>query len=110
MGSFLVNPDDGTINIHYDGLNPTEVMNLIRLMDSNAKLLMMKNQKPLDVFHRSARRNPITKELSFQFKWSGNLYRVNLDQDQIEAPNPTDVELTEEEWSQYLETFRAMIA
>lgn len=110
MNNFLVNLEDGTINVHYDGLNPSQVHDLIRMLDGNVKMLESRVQKPLDIFRKSARLNRLLNELCFQFSWSGPVYRVDLDSDINEAPIPTDVILTVEEHREYLETFQAMIA
>jgi hypothetical protein len=103
LKNFLVN-DDGTINVHYDRLNPSEVMSLINMLEGNANLLKAKNQSPIDVFKRSARLNRLIGEITFQFNWDGPVHRVSLN----ERPPIPDVSMTDEELNTYYEIFSAM--
>ncbi len=102
--NFLVDPVSGTINIHYDGLNPRQVHDLIQMLQSNVRTLEMMPAKPLDVMQKTSRINRILGEISFALGWREPTLRAKIGDP---APEP-NVVLTIEEYEEYLDLFTMM--
>lgn len=112
---FLVNPDDGTINLHYDSLNPAQVAALISKLQANLRLLKMRQTDPIQVLRQSVRLDRASQQITFHLDWNAPMLTIDLNSDQnddceedVLIPKP-NVELTPEQNEIYLSTLLTMI-
>lgn len=105
---FLI-ADDGTINLHYNSLNPAEVAILIRRLEANLRILKMRTTDPIEVLQRSVRLDRTKNQITFRLSWDTPLLTIDLDgEDDIVIPSP-NLELTDDQHSRYLATLTTMI-
>lgn len=108
---FLVNPEDGTINLHYESLNPAQVASLIRKLEANLMILKLREVDPIEVLQQSVRLDRAKNEITFYLNWNAPQMVINLDDYEegcavIPTPN---VVLNEEQKVKYFETLTRMI-
>lgn len=106
MKNFSFN-NDGTISVHYDSLNPSQVEELINRLQGNLWMMRQRKEDPIEVMKKSAKLNRARGELSFQLSWDAEEILINLDD---EFPLcPPNIELSEEQNNQYISLLRSMI-
>ncbi len=109
MGNqFLVDPKTGLINLHYDGLNPSDVMALIRKLEANLQFASKIITDPIKIMEQSAKRHPDGR-LTFKLHWDAPEMEFDLDDvvDMLDIPEP-NVELSSENLTRYYELVFAM--
>ncbi len=105
--TFLVNPTDGTINLHYDGLNPADVLELIERLKINLKLMALRPTDPIEILQQSSRLDRAKGILSFCLDWNAPKMEIDLSEDVV-IPGP-NILLTDEQNEKYLQIVRQML-
>ena len=105
---FLVNPTDGTINLHYDSLNPSQVQSLIGRLEANLRILKMRPTNPIEVLQQSVRLDRGKNRITFQLSWNTSTLTIDLNEDDVVIPAP-NLELTNEQHEAYVSILTTMI-
>lgn len=110
---FLVNKD-GTINLHYESLNPAQVAALISRLQGNLDYLKSLEVDPILVLTQSAKLDRPKRRITYQLNWNAPVQVIELpdeidDEEQdVEIPEP-NVKLSEKDYETYLNLLTRMI-
>ena len=106
MQAFQVHPDDGTISVHQDRMNPAEVRNLIRELEGNLMILSQGFRDPIQVMTESVRLDRSEKKISFFLSW--NSPEISFLANKKDLPEP-NVPLNKSQKEKYFSLLNAMI-
>ncbi len=106
MKNVMMFNEDGSISLHYDNLNPTEIESLISILQGNLWAMKQKAENPIEVLQKSVRLNRILGEISFRLSWSAP--EITFDPE-LELPDP-NISLSEEQTNQYYHILNKMVA
>lgn len=85
MKNFLVNPEDGTVNIHYDNLNPADILELIERLKCSCDYIKNMQQTVIEIMEKSCKLNKAKNEISFHLSWDAEAIIFNLDNDDVQT-------------------------
>ena len=110
MANFAYNPN-GTISLHYDNLTPSDVRELITLLEGNLFIMENRKENPISVLKSSAKLNRVQSEISFKLSWAGPLITIPFDErnEDREIPKPIQ-KLSDEDLVQYYNILGSMLA
>ena len=103
---FLINSEEGTCSVRYDGLTPGEMLSLAEKLHANAVILLQKEYDPIRVMAKTLRRDSFKNEVTFQLSYSAPVLTVDLGWPTCPTPN---VELTDAQKERYVKLFNMVV-
>lgn len=107
-GTFSIDEKTGTCSIHFDKLDPTDMIEISKRLKDNAKLMiLMKKWDPIQVMSSTLRRDPNDGVITFQL--AHNAPVLTIDSGWPTAPVP-NVNLSAEQYKRYVELFNQVVS